>query len=38
MGRMNKVHSINNKELIVRGFIDNQLYEMQTISVVKENK
>jgi hypothetical protein len=29
---------MNNKELIVRGFIDNQHYEMQPISVVKENK
>jgi hypothetical protein len=38
MGRMNKVHSINNKELIVRGFIDNQHYGLQIISVVEENK
>jgi hypothetical protein len=38
MERTNKVHSMNNKELIVRGFIDNQHYEMQPISVVKENK
>jgi hypothetical protein len=26
------------KELIVRGFIDNQHYGMQIISVVEENK